>query len=35
MKEDNALTIFEINKIKSTEGTRGESGTGLRLIICQ
>ncbi len=27
--------IFEIEKSKSTEGTRGESGTGLGLIICK
>lgn len=27
--------IFEIDKEKSTEGTKGESGTGLGLIICK
>ncbi len=27
--------IFEIDKSKSTEGTRGESGTGLGLILCK
>ncbi len=27
--------IFEIDKSKSTDGTRGESGTGLGLIICK
>ena len=27
--------IFEVEKSKSTEGTRGESGTGLGLIICK
>ncbi|MBN2613750.1 MAG: hypothetical protein JXB00_19490 [Bacteroidales bacterium] len=28
-------TIFEIDNSKSTEGTKGESGTGLGLIICK
>ena len=27
--------IFEIDQVKSTEGTRGESGTGLGLVICK
>ncbi|MBA7545544.1 Adaptive-response sensory-kinase SasA [subsurface metagenome] len=35
IQKDKTETIFEISKSKSTEGTRGESGTGLGLIICK
>ncbi|MFO7655779.1 MAG: HAMP domain-containing sensor histidine kinase, partial [Bacteroidales bacterium] len=33
--ESRLKTIFEIDNSKSTEGTKGESGTGLGLIICK
>jgi len=35
MSEEKASSIFEISKSKTTEGTRGEPGTGLGLIICK
>jgi signal transduction histidine kinase/ligand-binding sensor domain-containing protein len=35
MKSDEAKSLFEISASKSTEGTRGEPGTGLGLIICR
>lgn len=35
MNKEKAKTLFEIGGSKSTEGTRGESGTGLGLIICK
>ncbi len=33
--EDKINKVFEIDNSKSTEGTKGESGTGLGLIICK
>jgi signal transduction histidine kinase/ligand-binding sensor domain-containing protein len=35
MPADKAQKLFEIGHSKSTEGTRGETGTGLGLIICK
>jgi signal transduction histidine kinase/ligand-binding sensor domain-containing protein len=35
MTSERAQTLFEIGHSKSTEGTRGETGTGLGLIICK
>ena len=35
MPDERAKTLFEIGGSKSTEGTRGEAGTGLGLIICK
>jgi signal transduction histidine kinase len=35
IRKDMINKIFEVEKSKSTEGTRGESGTGLGLIICK
>lgn len=35
MTPEEAKSIFEIGIVKSTEGTRGEPGTGLGLLICK
>lgn len=35
ISEERINKIFEIDQSKSTEGTRGETGTGLGLIICK
>lgn len=35
MDEEKTASLFEINKNKSTEGTKGEHGTGLGLIVCK
>jgi signal transduction histidine kinase len=35
MPQEKVNKIFEVEKSKSTEGTRGEQGSGLGLIICK
>ncbi len=35
IEEDKINTLFEVEKSKSTAGTKGEEGTGLGLIICK
>jgi len=35
MSEEKLKNLFEVEKSKSTQGTRGEQGTGLGLIICK